>query len=53
VKLPQLLVTSNTNTNTMDQFDDDDYVASLLKNEAKANPNNYLIRGLQGFLPSR
>ncbi|KAA8901587.1 hypothetical protein FN846DRAFT_115723 [Sphaerosporella brunnea] len=37
----------------MDHFDDDDYVASLLKNEAKPSLNTHIVRGLKGLLPSR
>ncbi|TGZ77982.1 hypothetical protein EX30DRAFT_398075 [Ascodesmis nigricans] len=37
----------------MDPLDDDDYVANLLKSEAKSKASDYSSRGLQAFLPSR
>jgi hypothetical protein len=37
----------------MDQFNDDDYVARLLKKEAKTTTSTYQIQGLSGLLPNR
>ncbi|CCX13516.1 hypothetical protein FPQ18DRAFT_314253 [Pyronema domesticum] len=37
----------------MDPLDDDDFVANLLKNEAKTKTNTYQLHGLSGLLPSR